>query len=47
MPYLLDTGILLRLFDRTHTEFTTIRGAVRALKARGERLLNPFRLDVP
>lgn len=38
MAYLIDTGILLRLFDRAHAEFATIRAAVRSLKSRGERL---------
>jgi predicted nucleic acid-binding protein len=38
MPYLLDTGILLRLFDRAHPDFAAIRGAVRILKSRQEQL---------
>lgn len=38
MAYLLDTGILLRLFDRSHPDCLTIRAAVRSLKARQERL---------
>jgi predicted nucleic acid-binding protein len=38
MPHVLDTGILLRLFDRTHPDFLTIRGAVRVLQSRQESL---------
>ncbi|MGO9519670.1 MAG: type II toxin-antitoxin system VapC family toxin [Candidatus Korobacteraceae bacterium] len=36
--YLADTNILLRLSKSNDPEFTLVRGAVRALKARGERL---------
>jgi predicted nucleic acid-binding protein len=39
MPYLLDTGILLRLFDRRDPEHVTIREAVARIKVRGEELL--------
>lgn len=38
MAYLLDTGILLRLFDRSHPDCLTIRAAVRSLKLRQEVL---------
>jgi predicted nucleic acid-binding protein len=39
MAYLLDTGILLRLFDSSDPQHLSIRGAVRRLLRRGERLV--------
>jgi predicted nucleic acid-binding protein len=39
MPYVLDTGVLLRLFDRNDPSHVTIRQAVIRLKIRGERLV--------
>src|SRR5688572_27500712 len=33
MPYLLDTGILLRLFDRTYPGHLVVRDSIRILKA--------------
>ena len=36
--YLADTNILLRLVKSDDPEFSIVRGAVRALKGRGERL---------
>ena len=39
MPYLLDTGVLLRLFDRSDPSHIPIRQAVIRLKVRGERLV--------
>jgi predicted nucleic acid-binding protein len=38
MPHVLDTGILLRLFDRTDPSHLAIRQVVIRLKVRGERL---------
>jgi len=38
MPYLLDTGVLLRLFDRSDPSHGAIRQVVIRLKVRGERL---------
>ena len=39
MAYLLDIGILLRLFDRSDPEFPHIRNAVHRLRAESERLV--------
>jgi predicted nucleic acid-binding protein len=39
MPYLLDTGILLRLVDNNDPQHSTIRLAVRALISRSEDLV--------
>ena len=39
MPYVLDTGVLLRLFDRSDPSHVAIRQAVIRLKVRGERLV--------
>ena len=39
MPYVLDTGVLLRLFDRSDPSHIAIRQAVICLKVRGERLV--------
>lgn len=39
MPYVLDTGVLLRLFDRIDPSHVAIRQAVIRLKVRGERLV--------
>lgn len=38
VSYLADTNILLRLVKSNDPEFLVVRSAVRALKARGERL---------
>ena len=38
MQYLVDTGVWLRLFDRTDPEQATIRNAPRALRSRGHSL---------
>ena len=39
MPYVLDTGVLLRLFDCSDPSHVAIRQAVIRLKVRGERLV--------
>jgi predicted nucleic acid-binding protein len=39
MLVLLDTGILLRLLEPTDPRHATVRGAVRALRARGNTLV--------
>lgn len=39
MLVLLDTGILLRLLEPTDPQHATVRGAVRALRARGDTLV--------
>jgi predicted nucleic acid-binding protein len=39
MPYLLDTGILLRLVDDKDAQHALVRSAVRELITRGENLL--------
>ncbi len=39
MPYLLDTGVLLRLFDKTDPEHPVISELLRRLKKDGEELL--------
>ena len=39
MPYVLDTSVLLRLFDRSDPSHIAIRQAVIRLKVRGERLV--------
>jgi predicted nucleic acid-binding protein len=39
MSYLLDTGVLLRLADRSDKQHAVMSGAVRALIARQEELL--------
>jgi predicted nucleic acid-binding protein len=38
LSFLADTNVLLRLIKTNDPEFPLVRGAVRALKARGERL---------
>jgi predicted nucleic acid-binding protein len=38
MQYLVDTGIWLRLFDRTDPEHAAIRDALRALRSSGHTL---------
>ena len=38
MQYLVDTGVWLRLFDRTDPEQATIRNALRALRSSGHSL---------
>ena len=38
MPFLADTNILLRLLEPSDPEYTTVRGAVEVLAARGEQL---------
>jgi predicted nucleic acid-binding protein len=38
MQYLVDTGIWLRLFDRTDPEHTDIRDALRSLRSSGHSL---------
>lgn len=38
MAYLLDTGILLRLFDRSHADHALIRSGISILRANRERL---------
>jgi len=38
MPYVLDTGVLLRLFDRSDPSHVAIRQCVVRLKVRGERI---------
>ncbi len=39
MPFVADTGILLRLLERTDPQHATIRQALRALRRHGERLV--------
>jgi predicted nucleic acid-binding protein len=39
MLVLVDSGILLRLLERTDPQHAAIRGAVRALRARGDTLV--------
>jgi predicted nucleic acid-binding protein len=39
MPYVLDTGVLLRLFDRNDPSHVFIRQSIIHLKVHGERLL--------
>jgi predicted nucleic acid-binding protein len=39
MPYLLDTGIILRLVNKMDRQHSTVRNAVRELVARNEQLL--------
>jgi predicted nucleic acid-binding protein len=39
MPFLADTGILLRLLERSDPQHAIIRQAVRHLRSRGERLV--------
>ncbi len=39
MPYLIDTGVLLRLFDKTDPEHPTIIEAFRLLKKNNQALL--------
>jgi len=39
MPYLIDTGVLLRLFDETDPEHSTIVVVFRRLKRDGQELL--------
>lgn len=38
MAYLLDTNILLRLFDQNSSDYVTVFAAVDALKEQGEML---------
>ncbi len=38
MQYLVDTGVWLRLFDRTDTEHANIRAALQRLRANGDSL---------
>lgn len=38
MQYLVDTGVWLRLFDRTDAEHANIRGALQGLRASGDSL---------
>lgn len=38
MPYVLDAGVLLRLFDRSDPPHVAIRQSVIRIKVRGERL---------
>jgi len=39
MAYLLDTGILLRLFDRSDQQYLPVQAAIRRLLRRDERLV--------
>jgi hypothetical protein len=39
MLVLVDSGVLLRLLERTDPQHGVIRGAVRALRGRGDRLV--------
>jgi predicted nucleic acid-binding protein len=39
MPFLVDTGILLRLLERSDPQHTLVRQAVRCLRSRSERLV--------
>jgi predicted nucleic acid-binding protein len=39
MAFLVDTGILLRLVNRSEPLHATVRSAIRTLKARGETLI--------